>query len=188
MGTRWYVSVLLFGIWILTQLWGFIRRCDLAPQGHCGPRICEPEKQAQLPNTLAPRTDIQTPVYVLYSESLTPFSKNFLIFYSAAPTLAVQHYHAMNVKQVQNDTLSHFILARASTFSLAASGDIGFTQECIEASNIYVTNSADVSVVSILRAKLSTNFIYDRLRNTSSEPLLWRSTRRYNILVASVAT
>ena len=61
----------------------------------------------------------------------------------------------MNVKQVQNDTLSHFILARASTFSLAASGDIGFTQECIEASNIYVTNSADVSIASILRKKTS---------------------------------
>lgn len=58
----------------------------------------------------------------------------------------MQHYHALNVKQVQNDTLSHFILARASTFSLAAAGDIGFTQECIEASNIYVSNSADVSL------------------------------------------
>ena len=93
-------------------------------------------------------------VCALFGVSDTFFRK-FLTFYSAAPSLAVQHYHAMNVKQVQNDTLSHFILARASTFSLAASGDIGFTQECIEASNIYVTNSADVSVASILRDKTS---------------------------------
>lgn len=50
----------------------------------------------------------------------------------------------MRVKQVQTDTLSHFLLARASTYSLAASGDLTLTTECVEASNIYASNSQDV--------------------------------------------
>ncbi|KAI5121380.1 hypothetical protein M0805_001193 [Coniferiporia weirii] len=63
----------------------------------------------------------------------------------SAPSLALQHYRAMHVKQIQNDTLSHFILARASTYSLAASGDLTLTQECVEASQIYAMNSSETS-------------------------------------------
>lgn len=61
-----------------------------------------------------------------------------------APSLALEHYRGINVKQVQNDTLSHFLLSRASTFSLAATGDITYTSECMEASRIYVSNSEEV--------------------------------------------
>jgi N-terminal acetyltransferase B complex non-catalytic subunit len=50
----------------------------------------------------------------------------------------------MNVKQVQNDTLSHFILSRATTFSLAASGDLSFATEALESSHIYISNSQEV--------------------------------------------
>lgn len=50
----------------------------------------------------------------------------------------------MRIKQIQTDTLSHFLLARASTYSLAAAGDLTLTQECVEASHIYVSNSQDV--------------------------------------------
>jgi len=49
----------------------------------------------------------------------------------------------LNIKQVQNDTLSHLILSRASTFSLASTGDITFSTECIEASQIYLNNSQE---------------------------------------------
>jgi len=63
-----------------------------------------------------------------------------------APSLALEHYRAMNIKQVQNDTLSHFVLSRASTFSLAATGDITYLSECIESSQIYNTNSQEVNV------------------------------------------
>lgn len=56
----------------------------------------------------------------------------------------------MNVKQVQNDTLSHFILARASTFSLAANGDLTLTQEIEQASSIYASNSSEVRGLHIL--------------------------------------
>ncbi|OCB92030.1 actin cytoskeleton organization protein [Sanghuangporus baumii] len=63
----------------------------------------------------------------------------------SAPALALQHYRAMRIKQMQSDTLSHFLLARASTYSLAASGDLTLTTECVEASNIYASNSQDTS-------------------------------------------
>lgn len=63
----------------------------------------------------------------------------------SAPSLALEHYRAMRIKQIQTDTLSHFLLARASTYSLAAAGDLTLTQECVEASHIYVSNSQDTS-------------------------------------------
>ncbi|KAF9265486.1 actin cytoskeleton organization protein [Marasmius fiardii PR-910] len=59
----------------------------------------------------------------------------------AAPSLALEHYRQMRVKQVQNDTLSHFILSHSSVFSLAGTGDLTFSTECIEASQIYLTNT-----------------------------------------------
>ncbi|KAI0748133.1 N-acetyltransferase B complex non catalytic subunit-domain-containing protein [Daedaleopsis nitida] len=62
-----------------------------------------------------------------------------------APSLALEHYRSINVKQVQNDTLSHFILSRASTFSLAATGDITYTTECLESSRIYLSNSEETA-------------------------------------------
>ncbi|PAV24074.1 actin cytoskeleton organization [Pyrrhoderma noxium] len=63
----------------------------------------------------------------------------------SSPSLALEHYRAMRIKQIQTDTLSHFLLARASTYSLAAAGDLTLTQECVEASHIYVSNSQDTS-------------------------------------------
>ncbi|KAG1756688.1 N-acetyltransferase B complex non catalytic subunit-domain-containing protein [Suillus paluster] len=60
-----------------------------------------------------------------------------------ASSLALEHYRAINIKQVQNDTLSHFLLTRASTFSLSATGELTYPSECIESSQIYVSNSQD---------------------------------------------
>ncbi|EGN93256.1 hypothetical protein SERLA73DRAFT_172175 [Serpula lacrymans var. lacrymans S7.3] len=62
-----------------------------------------------------------------------------------ASSLAIEHYRAMHVKQVQNDTLSHFILSRASTFSSAATGDLTYPTECIEASQIYISNTQETA-------------------------------------------
>ena len=61
-----------------------------------------------------------------------------------APSLALEHYRAMNIKQVQHDTLSHLILSRASTFSMAASGDLTLASECLESTQIYLSNSQEV--------------------------------------------
>ncbi|KAG1817547.1 N-acetyltransferase B complex non catalytic subunit-domain-containing protein [Suillus subaureus] len=61
-----------------------------------------------------------------------------------ASSLALDHYCAINIKQVQDDTLSHFLLTQASTFSLSASGDLTYPSECIESSQIYVSNSQDI--------------------------------------------
>ncbi|KAF8636586.1 hypothetical protein AX17_003397 [Amanita inopinata Kibby_2008] len=60
-----------------------------------------------------------------------------------APSLALEHYRAMRIKQVQHDTLSHLILSRASTFSLAATGDLTLATECLEATQIYLSNSQE---------------------------------------------
>jgi N-terminal acetyltransferase B complex non-catalytic subunit len=60
--------------------------------------------------------------------------------------MALEHYRIMQIKQVQHDTLSHFILSRASTFSLAASGDLTFATECLESSQIYISNTQDVDL------------------------------------------
>ncbi|TFK42516.1 actin cytoskeleton organization protein [Crucibulum laeve] len=62
-----------------------------------------------------------------------------------APALALEHYRAMHVKQVQHDTLSHFILSRVSMFSLAPIGDITFATECLETTQIYLSNSQETS-------------------------------------------
>lgn len=67
---------------------------------------------------------------------------------TGAPSLALEHYRAINVKQVQNDTLSHFILSRASTFSLAATGDLTYSSECIESSQVYMANSQEVNILN----------------------------------------
>jgi N-acetyltransferase B complex (NatB) non catalytic subunit len=58
--------------------------------------------------------------------------------------LALDHYRTINIKQIQTDTLSHFILSRAYTFSLAATGDLTYAMECLESSNIYMSNSQEV--------------------------------------------
>ncbi|KAI9509646.1 N-acetyltransferase B complex non catalytic subunit-domain-containing protein [Russula earlei] len=62
-----------------------------------------------------------------------------------APQLALDHYRLLNVKQVQNDTMSHLILSRATNFSLAATGDLAYASQCLEASHIYFSNSQDTS-------------------------------------------
>lgn len=66
-----------------------------------------------------------------------------------ASSLALEHYRAMNVKQVQTDTLSHLILTRASTFSLSSIGDLTYSSECLESSQIYLTNSQEVCNLSL---------------------------------------
>ncbi|KAF9562547.1 actin cytoskeleton organization protein [Agrocybe pediades] len=60
-----------------------------------------------------------------------------------ASSLALEHYRAMQVKQVQHDTLSHLILSRASAFSLASSGDLTLASECLESTQIYLSNSQE---------------------------------------------
>lgn len=50
----------------------------------------------------------------------------------------------MQIKQVQHDTLSHLILSRATAFSLASIGDLTLATECLESTQIYVSNSQEV--------------------------------------------
>lgn len=69
-----------------------------------------------------------------------------LFLSAAAPSLALDHYRTLNPRQMQTDTLSHLILSRAATFSLAAIGDLSMPNECLEASQIYTSNSSEVSL------------------------------------------
>ncbi|KAI0306474.1 actin cytoskeleton organization protein [Multifurca ochricompacta] len=62
-----------------------------------------------------------------------------------APQLALDHYRLLNVKQIQNDTLSYLILSRSTNFSLAATGDLTYASECLESSHIYFSNSQETS-------------------------------------------
>ena len=61
-----------------------------------------------------------------------------------APSLSLEQYRLLNLKQIQTDTLSHFVLSRVSTFSLSSLGDLTYSNECMEASQIYLGNSQDV--------------------------------------------
>ncbi|KIJ41164.1 hypothetical protein M422DRAFT_31798, partial [Sphaerobolus stellatus SS14] len=63
----------------------------------------------------------------------------------AAPGLALDHYRTLNPRQMQTDTLSHLILSRAATFSLASIGDLTMPNECLEASQIYTSNSSETA-------------------------------------------
>lgn len=87
----------------------------------------------------------------------------------------------MNVKQVQNDTLSHFILSRASLFSLSSMGDLTYSSECLESSQIYVANSQEVKwsdeqfigAIHVLTPEIQ------RLPSISFVPSEGRNTLRY---------
>lgn len=97
---------------------------------------------------------------------------------TGAPSLALDHYRTINVKQIQNDTLSHFILSRASLFSLSSTGDLTYSSECLESSQIYMNNSQEVGHG---RAGVcqSANERFARLLSSSSERSAQKSTRRY---------
>jgi N-terminal acetyltransferase B complex non-catalytic subunit len=83
-----------------------------------------------------------------------PFLCRCLIsFLLGAPQLALDHYRLLNVKQVQNDTMSYLILSRASNFSLAATGDLAYVSECLESSHIYFSNSQEASAIPCSHAK-----------------------------------
>ncbi|THG98979.1 hypothetical protein EW026_g3303 [Hermanssonia centrifuga] len=96
-----------------------------------------------------------------------------------APSLALEHYRLLNVKQVQTDTLSHFILTRASTFALSSLGDLTYSTECIEASQIYQSNSLDTAEF-VIRAFLTEKYsqiadfvtLEDRLDNSLQRDLM----------------
>ncbi|KAL9715211.1 mitochondrial distribution and morphology [Leucoagaricus gongylophorus] len=60
-----------------------------------------------------------------------------------APAQALEHYRILHPKQVQLDTLSHYILSRTSNFSHASIGDLTFANECVESTQIYVANSQE---------------------------------------------
>jgi len=63
----------------------------------------------------------------------------------------------MQIKQVQNDTLSHFLFSRTSAFSLGSTGDLTLSTECIEASQVYLTNSQEVRLDYMLQALFHTS-------------------------------
>ncbi|CUA68104.1 Phagocyte signaling-impaired protein [Rhizoctonia solani] len=79
-----------------------------------------------------------------YALSKSPHNSRFRILLIriyrliGAPTLAHEHYKGLRVKQTQHDTLSHLVLARASTFCLAGNSEL--VGECIESSQIYTAN------------------------------------------------
>ncbi|CAE6516858.1 unnamed protein product [Rhizoctonia solani] len=96
-----------------------------------------------------------------YALSKSPHNSRFRILLIriyrliGAPTLAHEHYKGLRVKQTQHDTLSHLVLARASTFCLA--GDSELVGECIESSQIYTANVQETPEL-VARAFLGEKF------------------------------
>ena len=76
---------------------------------------------------------------------MLPVRSSKLSFWLGAPQQALDHYRHLNVKQIQNDTLSYLILSRSTNFSLAAMGDLTYASECLESSHIYFSNSQEAS-------------------------------------------
>ncbi|KAH9935019.1 N-acetyltransferase B complex non catalytic subunit-domain-containing protein [Fomitopsis serialis] len=66
-----------------------------------------------------------------------------------APSLALEQYRAINVKQIQNDTLSHLIMTRATLFSLSSMGDLTYSTEALESSQIYISNSQETAEYTV---------------------------------------
>jgi N-terminal acetyltransferase B complex non-catalytic subunit len=88
-------------------------------------------------------------IYRLLGRAIHLFSNDFsslniILFILGAPALVVEHYRGMRIKQVQHDTLSYLLLSRASTFSLASTGDLTFPTECLESTQVYLSNSQEV--------------------------------------------
>ncbi|EKM55336.1 uncharacterized protein PHACADRAFT_143536 [Phanerochaete carnosa HHB-10118-sp] len=96
-----------------------------------------------------------------------------------APSLALEHYRLLNIKQVQTDTLSYLILSRASTFALSSWGDLTYSSECMEASQIYLSNSTDTAEF-VVRAFFAEKYsqipdfivLEDRLDNSLQRDLM----------------
>ncbi|ELU45017.1 actin cytoskeleton organization protein [Rhizoctonia solani AG-1 IA] len=78
-----------------------------------------------------------------------------------APTLAHEHYKGLRIKQTQHDTLSHLVLARASTFCMA--GDSELVGECIESSQIYTANVQETPEL-VARAFVGEKFAQVRIK------------------------
>ncbi|QRV85892.1 phagocyte signaling-impaired protein [Ceratobasidium sp. AG-Ba] len=83
-------------------------------------------------------------VILEFAHSKSPYNYRFRVLLIrlyrllGAPTLAHEHYKGLRIKQIQSDSLSHLVLARASTFCLA--GDSELVNECVESSQIYTSN------------------------------------------------
>ncbi|KAI0345163.1 hypothetical protein BDW22DRAFT_1354055 [Trametopsis cervina] len=96
-----------------------------------------------------------------------------------APSLALEHYRALNLKQVQNDTLSHIMLSRSSGFALSSIGDLTLSNECMDASHIYLSNANDTAEF-VVRAFLQEKYtqipefaaLEDRLENSLQRNLM----------------
>ena len=82
--------------------------------------------------------------------------------WQGAPSLALEHYRALNLKQIQTDTLSHLTLSRSSTFALASLGDMTYSSECMEASQIYLSNANEVTFAIRTRPSISLRVSLDR--------------------------
>jgi N-terminal acetyltransferase B complex non-catalytic subunit len=107
-------------------------------------------------STVESANTLQAPLfdtwYCLSKLSLRPdgrtlcdsFSRDYIDY-----SLAVQYHRLANLKSIQLDTLSHYVLSRASTLSMSRVGDVTLVNECVEISQIYSVNGVDVSVYSL---------------------------------------
>lgn len=66
-----------------------------------------------------------------------------------ASSLSLTHYRLLGIKSIQYDTLSHLVLGRASTFSVAAGNDPGVLEEAFKAAKWYVTGEHEATEMCV---------------------------------------
>jgi N-terminal acetyltransferase B complex non-catalytic subunit len=82
------------------------------------------------------------------ASELATYSRQMYIDYSTtgAHSLAKHHYRQLHVRSLQHETLSHFIMDRATTWCIASDGDLGMIQDALDAGQIYQDNIVEVGL------------------------------------------
>ncbi|KAK4053051.1 mitochondrial distribution and morphology [Microbotryomycetes sp. JL201] len=108
-----------------------------------------------------------------------------------APSLAITHFRALNLKSIQLDTLSHLVLTRAATFGVVdhAKGDSGLLAIAASAARFHEIGSNEATEMVVRALHLNTyskvdDFVgfTDRLRRSLSHQLASMETLRLQVV------
>lgn len=117
------------------------RSIKFVAPSHLGARVCFDSQYPQLSIPCPPHSIIQISGYVFL---IVAISLPNPCWVSGALSLARQHYQKLNVRTLQHETLSHFILERGTSLSTVNDGDLAMIQEALDASTIYQENTNEV--------------------------------------------
>ncbi|KAM0792440.1 hypothetical protein ACM66B_005117 [Microbotryomycetes sp. NB124-2] len=108
-----------------------------------------------------------------------------------APSLAISHFRALNLKSIQLDTLSHLVLARAATFGVVdhARNDVGLLAVATNAARFHEIGCNEATEMVVRSLHLDTyskvtDFVEftDRLRRSLGHQLASMETLRLQVV------